>query len=145
MHTMVLGGEGGVRAGQGAAALTPSACRIVERGFYSERDAAHVVKQILEAVSVTFPPGVSPSAAPGTARRDVPVGFRGVAAGAAPSQIPLGRGVRPLAPAIRRRCWQRRLFRSTFRGGMKVEEGGRSARLASQVGWRWGFYGNRRV
>ncbi|KFP05019.1 Calcium/calmodulin-dependent protein kinase type IV, partial [Calypte anna] len=31
--------------------------RIVERGFYSERDAAHVVKQILEAVWVTFPPG----------------------------------------------------------------------------------------
>lgn len=30
-------------------------------------------------------------------------------------------------------------------GGMKVEEGGRSALLASQVGWRWGFYGNRRV
>uniref|UniRef100_A0A8C6VDJ1 Protein kinase domain-containing protein n=1 Tax=Naja naja TaxID=35670 RepID=A0A8C6VDJ1_NAJNA len=27
--------------------------RIVERGFYSERDAAHVVKQILEAVSVS--------------------------------------------------------------------------------------------
>lgn len=30
----------------------PCARRIVERGFYSERDAAHVVKQILEAVSV---------------------------------------------------------------------------------------------
>lgn len=28
--------------------------RIVERGFYSERDAAHVVKQILEAVSVSL-------------------------------------------------------------------------------------------
>lgn len=33
----------------------PCAHRIVERGFYSERDAAHVVKQILEAVSVTSP------------------------------------------------------------------------------------------
>lgn len=27
-------------------------CRIVERGYYSERDAAHVIKQILEAVAV---------------------------------------------------------------------------------------------
>jgi len=26
--------------------------RIVERGYYSERDAAHVIKQILEAVAV---------------------------------------------------------------------------------------------
>lgn len=29
-----------------------SSCRIVERGYYSERDAAHVIKQILEAVAV---------------------------------------------------------------------------------------------
>lgn len=27
--------------------------RIVERGYYSERDAAHVIKQILEAVAVS--------------------------------------------------------------------------------------------
>lgn len=26
--------------------------RIVERGYYSEQDAAHVIKQILEAVAV---------------------------------------------------------------------------------------------
>ncbi|NXC75336.1 KCC4 kinase, partial [Anhinga anhinga] len=40
--------------------------RIVERGFYSERDAAHVVKQILEAVSMpTVPRG-------GFLRREVP-------------------------------------------------------------------------
>ncbi|KAJ7419319.1 PWWP domain-containing protein MUM1 [Pitangus sulphuratus] len=32
--------------------------RIVERGFYSERDAAHVVKQILEAVSYLHENGV---------------------------------------------------------------------------------------
>ncbi|XP_056368337.1 calcium/calmodulin-dependent protein kinase type IV-like [Oenanthe melanoleuca] len=32
--------------------------RIVERGFYSERDAAHVVKQILEAVSYLHQNGV---------------------------------------------------------------------------------------
>ncbi|ETE61168.1 Calcium/calmodulin-dependent protein kinase type IV, partial [Ophiophagus hannah] len=32
--------------------------RIVERGFYSERDAAHVVKQILEAVSYLHSNGV---------------------------------------------------------------------------------------
>ncbi|XP_020636769.3 calcium/calmodulin-dependent protein kinase type IV [Pogona vitticeps] len=32
--------------------------RIVERGFYSERDAAHVVKQILEAVSYLHANGV---------------------------------------------------------------------------------------
>ncbi|KAM9369068.1 calcium/calmodulin-dependent protein kinase type IV-like [Phaethornis superciliosus] len=32
--------------------------RIVERGFYSERDAAHVVKQILEAVSYLHKNGV---------------------------------------------------------------------------------------
>lgn len=29
-----------------------SCFRIVERGYYSERDAAHVIKQILEAVAV---------------------------------------------------------------------------------------------
>lgn len=45
-------GTEGAPCGQGAAVLTQCACRIVERGFYSERDAAHVVKQILEAVSV---------------------------------------------------------------------------------------------
>ncbi|XP_026554871.1 calcium/calmodulin-dependent protein kinase type IV-like [Pseudonaja textilis] len=33
--------------------------RIVERGFYSERDAAHVVKQILEAVSYLHSNGVA--------------------------------------------------------------------------------------
>lgn len=31
-------------------------CRIVERGYYSERDAAHVIKQILEAVAVRLLP-----------------------------------------------------------------------------------------
>ncbi|NWT56080.1 KCC4 kinase, partial [Erythrocercus mccallii] len=36
----------------------PCAHRIVERGFYSERDAAHVVKQILEAVSYLHENGV---------------------------------------------------------------------------------------
>lgn len=29
-------------------------CRIVEKGYYSERDAADAVKQILEAVSVSI-------------------------------------------------------------------------------------------
>lgn len=33
--------------------------RIVERGYYSERDAAHVIKQILEAVAVSLLPSVS--------------------------------------------------------------------------------------
>lgn len=29
-------------------------CRIVEKGYYSERDAADAVKQILEAVAVSI-------------------------------------------------------------------------------------------
>ncbi len=32
--------------------------RIVERGYYSERDAAHVIKQILEAVAVRLLPSL---------------------------------------------------------------------------------------
>lgn len=34
--------------------------RIVERGYYSERDAAHVIKQILEAVAVMSSPPPRP-------------------------------------------------------------------------------------
>lgn len=146
--------------GQGAAALTPCAHRIVERGFYSERDAAHVVKQILEAVSVTCPrrvcrPAPSPWGRPG---EEVPAWFRGVAVGAAPSQIPPGRGIEscaiPNTPGERRlptRPWPSEgiagggASSDPRLGGMKErrEEGQRCS--ASQVGWRWGFYGNGRV
>lgn len=39
--------------------VTLCVCRIVERGYYSERDAAHVIKQILEAVAVSVLPSLS--------------------------------------------------------------------------------------
>lgn len=39
--------------------MTPDLCRIVERGYYSERDAAHVIKQILEAVAVRTLPSLT--------------------------------------------------------------------------------------
>lgn len=58
---LVTGGELFDRwapAGSGTAPLPAASLtlrfvsRIVERGYYSERDAAHVIKQILEAVAV---------------------------------------------------------------------------------------------
>lgn len=39
--------------------IFPLVSRIVERGYYSERDAAHVIKQILEAVAVRLLPSLS--------------------------------------------------------------------------------------
>ena len=45
--------------GVSADCLTLCVCRIVERGYYSERDAAHVIKQILEAVAVSVLPSLS--------------------------------------------------------------------------------------
>ncbi|NWU71621.1 KCC4 kinase, partial [Pterocles burchelli] len=95
--------------------------RIVERGFYSERDAAHVVKQILEAVSVMCPLCVlyvSPACPPQErCLSPCPQPPKGVAGGGIPPEPHLG---------LR----------------MRREEGQRGS--ASQVGWRWGFHGNGR-